>query len=263
MVVDVEGPPAGQGTDDEPADAPEADEPAGLRERPRGCYRDRREAGERLAVALARLAGPETVVVALPRGGVLVGFEMAAALQVPLDIWVVRKIGLPGHEELGLGAVAEGGYTHLSRDIVAATGVSRAEVGRLIKRKLAEVEHRTELLRGARPRVPLAGKTVIIVDDGIATGGTIRAVAGALRRERPARSVLAVPVAAADTLESLASAFDAIVCPLRPVVLHAVGYWYDDFGQVRDDEVMALLASARRRVDTTGEGHPSRRDRRV
>jgi putative phosphoribosyl transferase len=246
----AEGPPAGPaGGGEEASEEPDesfddVDEVA--------RFRDRREAGERLGLALAPLRGPATVVVALPRGGVLVGYEVARALGAPLEIWVVRKVGAPGHEELGLGAVAEGGYTHLSSEIVAATGISRAELGRLVKRKLAEVERRTQLLRGNHPRLGLTGKTVVLVDDGIATGGTIRAVAGALQRERPAQLVLAVPVAGVDTIASLAPEFDRVVCLEQPEVLHAVGLWYDDFGQVDDDEVITLLADARR---WAGVGH--------
>jgi putative phosphoribosyl transferase len=225
-----------------------------------GRFRDRREAGERLGAALMALHGPQTVVVALPRGGVEVGFEVARALEAPLDIWVVRKIGVPGHEELGLGAVAEGGYTHLSPEIVAATGIPRGELARLCKRKLVEVERRTQLLRAGHARVSVADKVVVLVDDGIATGGTIRAVAGALRREGPARLVLGVPVAAADTIEALSHEFDEVVCLEQPVVLHAVGLWYDDFGQVDDQEVIALLAAARRTTAPAGDPEALRRD---
>jgi putative phosphoribosyl transferase len=188
---------------------------------------------------------------------VLVGYEVARELRAPLEIWVVRKVGVPGHEELGLGAVAEGGYTHLSSEIVEATGVSRTEIARLVRRKLGEVERRTQLLRGGHLRQNLTGKTVILVDDGIATGGTMRAVAGAVRRERPAQLVLAVPVAAPDTIAALAPEFDRVVCLEQPVILHAVGLWYDDFGQVDDDEVMTLLADARRWAPAAGE-HPAR-----
>jgi putative phosphoribosyl transferase len=244
MVVDVEGVASGprrtraQGEPDgEPGDVAAADQAA--------PFFDRREAGARLGAALAGLGAEDVVVIALPRGGVVVGAEVAAALGAPLDIWIVRKIGAPGHEELGLGAVAEGGFTHLSEDIVRALGIGKGELGRLVRRKHAELDRRTKLLRGERPRPLLAGKTVVLVDDGIATGGTIRAVAGALRRERPRRLVLAAPVAAADTLAALAHEFDRVVCLEVPRALHAVGLWYEDFRQIDDDEVIDCLRAAR------------------
>jgi putative phosphoribosyl transferase len=205
------------------------------------CFRDRTEAGQRLGLALEKYAREPVVVIALPRGGVLVGEEVAKALAAPLDIWVVRKIGMPGHEELGLGAVAEGGYTYVSHEILGATAISAEDVSRLAKRKAVEVERRTHLLRGHRPRPVLTDKVVVVVDDGIATGGTIRAVIGALRAEQPARLVLAVPIAAADTLAALAPLVDDLVCLEVPTALHAVGFWYDDFRQVSDQEVVAIL----------------------
>lgn len=211
-----------------------------------GRFRDRKEAGRRLGVALTPYLDQDVVVVALPRGGVLVGYEVARALAAPLEIWVVRKIGVPGHEELGLGAIAEGGYTYFSPEIVRATGIELPELARLTRKKSIELERRTRLYRGKRPRPSLADKVAIVVDDGIATGGTTRAVAGALRLERPRRLVLAVPVAAADTLAALAPEFDDVVALAAPTVLHAVGLWYEDFRQVDDHEVIELLAWARR-----------------
>ena len=208
-------------------------------------FRDRREAGARLGAALRGHLGPLPIVIALPRGGVLVGNEVARAIEAPLDVWIVRKIGVPGQEELGLGAIAEGGYTSYSPQIVRAAGLNPEQLARLTKRKADELARRTRLLRGKRPPPQIEGRTVILVDDGIATGATIRAVAGALRQQRPARLVLAVPVAAADTLASMAEEVDDIVCLETPTVLHAVGLWYDDFRQVSDDEVIDLLAAAR------------------
>jgi putative phosphoribosyl transferase len=217
-------------------------------------FQDRRDAGQRLGLALRALLErptvpgtplPEPIVIALPRGGVLVGAEVARAIGAPLDIWIVRKVGVPGHEELGLGAVAEGGATYISPDIVAATNVSPDEVAALIDRKKVEVERRTLLLRHRRPRPVVTGKRVILVDDGIATGGTIRAVARALRAERPWQLVLAAPIAALDTANALAEEVDEVVCLETPTVLHAVGAWYDDFRQVADGEVVAILEAAR------------------
>lgn len=220
------------------------------------CFRDRRDAGRRLGAAVQRYLarrppdpGAAAIVIALPRGGVLVGCEVARAIEAPLDIWVVRKIGAPGHEELGLGAVAEGGATYLSAEIVAVTKVSPADVAALIARKTDEVARRTQLLRGTRPAPVIESKLVILVDDGIATGGTIRAVARALRALRPKRLVLAVPIAACDTAQALADEVDDVVCLETPAVLHAVGAWYDDFRQVADSEVVTILESAAKPTD--------------
>jgi putative phosphoribosyl transferase len=228
-------------------------------------FRDRRDAGKRLGSAIARHlaqhppdAGSEAIVIALPRGGVLVGAEVARAIAAPLDIWVVRKIGVPGHEELGLGAVAEGGATYLSSEIVALAKISNDDLAALIERKRAEVERRTQLLRGARPAPVIAGKVVVLVDDGIATGGTIRAVARALRALQPQRLLLAAPIAAAETTEALAEEVDEVVCLATPRVLHAVGAWYEDFRQVADGEVMAILSAVR--SERAGQSGRAERD---
>jgi putative phosphoribosyl transferase len=219
-------------------------------------FRDRRDAGQRLGQAVREHLlqhpppvegeGTDAIVIALPRGGVLVGAEVARAIGAPLDIWIVRKIGVPGHEELGLGAVAEGGATYLSAEIVALAKISRDDLAQLIERKQAEVQRRTQLLRASRLPPEIAGRVVILVDDGIATGGTIRAVARALRTHHPRRLVLAAPIAAADTAQALAEEVDDIVCLETPTALHAVGAWYEDFRQVPDAEVVAILEASRR-----------------
>jgi putative phosphoribosyl transferase len=218
-------------------------------------FRDRRDAGQRLGAAVRRhlLQHPpaaaseaaEAIVIALPRGGVLVGAEVARAIAAPLDIWIVRKIGVPGHEELGLGAVAEGGAVYLSAEIVALAKISRDDLALLIEQKRAEVQRRTQLFRAERLPPGIAGKVVILVDDGIATGGTIRAVARALRTHHPRRLVLAAPIAAADTAEALSEEVDDIICLETPPVLHAVGAWYEDFRQVPDAEVVAVMEAFR------------------
>jgi putative phosphoribosyl transferase len=219
-------------------------------------FRDRRDAGQRLGAAVRRHLlqtvpqigsdAASAIVIALPRGGVLVGAEVARAIAAPLDIWIVRKIGVPGHEELGLGAVAEGGAVYLSAEIVALAKISRDDLALLVERKRAEVERRTQLLRAARLPPGIAGKVVVLVDDGIATGGTIRAVARALRGHHPRRLVLAAPIAAADTARDLAEEADDVICLETPTVLHAVGAWYEDFRQVPDAEVVAILEAVRR-----------------
>lgn len=208
-------------------------------------FADRRSAGAALATALSRYHGSSTIVLALPRGGVPVGYEVARALGAALDIWVVRKIGVPGQEELGLGAVAEGGHVYLSPQIVRATGLSPEEIAPLVEAQWSEVQRRVRQFRGTRDRPSLEGKTVIVVDDGIATGGTVRAVLGDVRAQRPARLVLAVPVAADETIEAMGNDADEVVCLLPVARLHAIGHWYDDFAQVSDDEVVDLLARAR------------------
>lgn len=214
-------------------------------------FRDRVDAGRRLATELRGYAGEHPVVLALPRGGVPVGYEVARALCAPLDVWVVRKIGVPWHPELGLGAVAEGGYVHLTHEILDRVELSRAELSALTESKRREVDERVRKFRGDRPAPVLRNRTVIVVDDGIATGGTVRAVVRSVRAQHPKYLVLAVPVAAADTLEALASEVDRIVCLLAPDDLHAIGLWYDDFSQVQDDEVIRLLERARREQDAT------------
>jgi putative phosphoribosyl transferase len=209
-------------------------------------FRDRVEAGLKLASVLKDYAAESPIVLALPRGGVPVGFEVAKALGAPLDVWVVRKVGVPWHPELGLGAVAEGGYVHISRDLVAEIGIPKSQLDEVIAAKRAEVEKRVRRFRGGHPPPELRGRTIILVDDGIATGGTVRAALRAIRAAEPKQVVLAVPVASADTLASLADEVDHIVCPLVPSELYAIGLWYEDFSQVDDDEVTRLLDRARR-----------------
>jgi len=208
-------------------------------------FQDRHEAGKRLAVLLHEYAPEAPIVLALPRGGVPVGYEVARALGVPLDVWVVRKVGVPWHPELGVGAVAEGGYVYISREMVAEIGLDRDELESVIAREQAEVEARVRRFRGERSPPALQGRAVILVDDGIATGGTVRAALRAIKAAGPKHVVLAVPVASPDVLESFASEVDRIVCPLMPEELYAIGVWYEDFGQVSDDEVVRLLERSR------------------
>ena len=212
-------------------------------------FTDRREAGRALARALARLRDEDPVVLALPRGGVTVGDEVARALDAPLDVLVVRKLGAPGQPELAMGAVVDGDRPQevLNEEIVELLGVSPAELAHAVRHELGEIARRHRLYRGERLPEPITGRTVIVVDDGIATGATVRAALRALRRARPRRLVLAVPVAPADTVAALRPEVDTLVCLDSPEPFIAVGAHYRDFDQVRDEEVVAALEAARRR----------------
>jgi predicted phosphoribosyltransferase len=211
-------------------------------------FRDRTDAGRRLAAELREYAhDPNAIVLALPRGGVPVGYEVATALGVPLEVFVVRKLGLPWHEELAMGALASGGVRVLDEDLIRLARVSREDVERVTGWEQAELERRERLYRGDRPFPDLHGRTVILVDDGLATGSTMRAAVTALRLEGPARIVVAVPVAAPETCAAFQHVADEIVCAETPEPFEAVGLWYDDFSQTTDDEVHELLEQARGR----------------
>jgi predicted phosphoribosyltransferase len=209
-------------------------------------FNDRYEAGRVLAGLLSRYAGrPDLLVLALPRGGVPVGYEIATALGAPLDIFVVRKLGLPWHEELAMGALASGGVRLLNEDVIRMYGVSRQDVERITAAEQAELERRERRYRGDRPFPDLHGKTVILVDDGLATGSTMRAAVEALRQEGPAQIVVAVPVSAPETCDAFRDVADDIVCAVTPEPFYAVGLWYEDFSQTTDEEVHDLLERAR------------------
>lgn len=208
-------------------------------------FRDRREAGRVLARLLGRYAGRDDVVVlALPRGGVPVAYEVAKALAAPLDVFVVRKLGVPGHRELAMGALASGGSLVLDERLIRSLRIGEAAIERTLAAEARELERRELAYRGDRELPELEGKTVILVDDGLATGSTMRAAALAVRKHRPARIVVAVPVAAAQTCNELRADVDEVVCAVTPRAFHAVGLWYDDFSQTRDAEVRELLAQA-------------------
>ena len=209
-------------------------------------FRDRREGGRCLAAALRAYAGRDDVVVlALPRGGVPVAHEVARALGAPLDVFVVRKLGVPWHEELAMGAIATGGLRILNDEVVRAYGVTDDEIEAVAGREREELERRLRRYRGDRPRPDVAGRTVVLVDDGLATGATMHAAVEALRAEAPAAIVVAVPVAAQDACDGFLGIADDVVCAMTPEPFEAVGLWYVDFRQTTDEEVHELLARSR------------------
>ena len=209
-------------------------------------FDDRRDAGRRLARELLRFKGHDPVVLALPRGGVPIGFEIAQALEAPLDLVLVRKIGAPFQPELAVAAVVDGEKMELvlNEDLLVALSLSEGYVREQAARQVEEIERRRQLYLEGRERVQIEGKTALVVDDGIATGATMRAALRAVRRRQPRRLVLAVPVAPPETVESLRSEVDEVVCLATPDYLGAIGSFYADFRQVGDDEVRELLGRA-------------------
>lgn len=207
-------------------------------------FLDRTDAGRRLATALAGYRQQRPVVLALPRGGVPVAAEVAQALAAPLDLLIVRKLGVPWHRELAMGAVVNGGDPIVVRndDVIRSAGITEADIAAVSKQELAEIERRRRRYLGDRSPVDVAGCTAIIVDDGIATGATIRAALKATRLRKPAKRVLAVPVAPTDTIDALRADADDVVCLERYEPFGAISLYYDDFRQVADDEVMEILA---------------------
>ena len=205
-------------------------------------FADRRHAGAVLARQLQRFADRhDLVVLALPRGGVPVAYEVARALGAPMDVFVVRKLGMPGHPELAMGAIASGGVRVMNEEAFTWYRPSAAAIETVTRAEQAELERRERAYRNGRPPLAVEGRTVILVDDGLATGSTMRAAVLAIRRLRPARVVVAVPVGARDTCEALRAIADEVVCTLMPEPFSAVGLWYIDFSQTTDDEVRHLL----------------------
>jgi predicted phosphoribosyltransferase len=208
-------------------------------------FRDRHDAGRRLAGHLRDHANrSDVIVLALPRGGVPVGYEVATALGAPLDVFVVRKLGLPWHDEIAMGAIASGGVRVLDRDLLRIARVSEADLRRVIAVEEKELARRERQYRGDRPFPDLRGKTVILTDDGLATGSTMRAAVEALRQEGPARIVVAVPVSSPETCDAFRGVADEVICAETPEPFRAVGAWYDDFSQTTDQEVHELLERA-------------------
>lgn len=213
-------------------------------------FRDRTEAGRLLARRLRRYAGrSDVIVLALPRGGVPVAYEIATALKAPLEVFIVRKLGVPGQEELAMGAIASGGVTVLSEDLIADLGLQREDIAQVTARELIELERRERVFRGDRPFPSLQGRLVILVDDGIATGATMRAAVRAIRQQRPSCISVAVPVGAPQALEALQNEADELICLLSPDPLLGIGAWYEDFTQLTDEEVIAYL-------ECVGDGAP-------
>lgn len=205
-------------------------------------YKDRTDAGQQLAERLAPYRDRKDVLVlGLPRGGVPVAYEVAKALHVPLDVYLVRKLGAPGQEELAMGAIATGGVMLLNHDVIRELGITDEMTRAISMREWQELARREGLYRGARPLPEVAGKTVILVDDGLATGFTMRAAIAALKKQGPAHIVVAVPVAAAQTADELAAEVDEVVCLYTPSLFYAVGLWYGDFRPITDEQVYALL----------------------
>ena len=209
-------------------------------------YRNRSEAGKHLAAQLVHYADRDDVLVlALPRGGVPVAFEVAQALGVPLDVFLVRKLGVPGHEELAMGAIASGGVRVLNDDLVEYLLIPDSVIDSVAADELQELKRRERAYRGSRPEPDVSGKTIILVDDGLATGSTMRAAAAALRQQNPARIVVAVPVSAPETCDEYRMGVDEIICAAKPQQFLGVGRWYRDFSQTTDEEVRTLLEQAK------------------
>ena len=209
-------------------------------------FKDRAEAGRYLAQQLAQYANdPNVVVLALPRGGVPVAYEVAQALKAPLDVFVVRKLGLPGNEEYGIGAIASGGTRVLNDEFVSYLRMPVELIDKITATQRVELERRERLYRGTRAPVDVTGRTVIIVDDGLATGSTMRVAVKALRQKNPKKIVVAVPVGSREVCDSFRKEIDTIaVCAITPEPFHAVGLWYRDFSQTTDAEVQQLLRKA-------------------
>jgi Predicted phosphoribosyltransferases len=205
-------------------------------------FRDRTHAGQYLAEKLQKYAHkPKTIVLGLPRGGVVVAHEIAQKLGLPLDIFLVRKLGVPGYEELAMGAIASGGVRIMNQDVLRSISISRDDIQAIAQREEEELKRRETAYRNNRPRLDLKNYTVILVDDGLATGATMRAAVVALRKHDPQKIIIAVPTASPDTCAEFQAKVDEIICGITPSPFNAVGLWYDDFSQTSDEEVQQLL----------------------
>ncbi len=211
-------------------------------------YRNRREAGQALAELVRRLPARDSVVLGLPRGGVPVAFEVARAIDAPLDVFVVRKLGVPGHEEFAMGAIASGGVRVLNDDVIDSLHISPEVIDATVRREAIELRRREDLYRDGRSPVDVRGKRAILVDDGLATGASMRAAVAALRLLEPAEIVVAVPVAAAESCEDFRHEVDTCICAATPEPFYGVGLWYRDFAPTLDSEVRELLALALQEV---------------
>jgi predicted phosphoribosyltransferase len=212
-------------------------------------FKDRRDAGKKLAQRLTTYKGrPNGLILALPRGGVPVAYEVALALSIPLDIFIVRKLGVPGREELAFGAIASGEVRVLNRDVVRMLSVPDQVINFVTKREAEELQRRENLYRGRRPLHQVRDHTVILTDDGLATGASMRAAVAGVRAQHPARIVIAVPAAAPEACQAFQAEVDEVVCAITPDLFYGVGSWYEDFSQVTDDEVRILLQEANRQL---------------
>lgn len=208
-------------------------------------YKDRVQAGKYLAKKLEQYSNdPDAIVLGLPRGGVVVAYEVAQELQLPLDIFLVRKLGVPGYEELAMGAIASGGVQVINEDVIRMIHISQDDIEAAVKREEKELDRREKAYRGKRPGLDIKSKNVILVDDGLATGATMRAAISALYKQHPRKIIMAVPVASPETCENFRSKVDDLVCAMTPAYFHAVGEWYEDFPQNTDEEVQQLLHRA-------------------
>jgi putative phosphoribosyl transferase len=219
-------------------------------------FQDRHEAGKRLAEHLTDYAHrPDVIVLALPRGGVPVAFEVAQAHHAPLDVFLVRKLGVPGQEELAMGAVATGHVRYLNQKVVSEFNVTPEDIEAVTQAEMRELERRENLYRDDRPAPEVNGKTVILVDDGLATGASMYAAVMALRQRDPAQIVVAVPIASPETCDAFRDVVDDIVCAVTPEPFYAVGLWYRDFSQTTDEEVRDLLARAEKSYSKESRTH--------
>ena len=218
-------------------------------------FKDRRDAGRQLAQALRSYAGrSDVLVLGLPRGGVPVAFEVAQALGAPLDVFIVRKLGMPRYQELAIGAIASGGVRVLNEGLIRTAGVSQLDIEAVTAAEERELNRRLRRYRGDRPLPEIAGRTVILIDDGLATGSTMQAAVMALRQERPAAIVVAVPTAPPETCDAFRGLVEEVVCAVTPEPFYGVGLWYQDFSQTTDEEVHELLERARERFDGSAAG---------
>lgn len=211
-------------------------------------YLDRIEAGHQLLDAIKPMADPQAVILALPRGGVPLGYVLAQALHAPLDVLLVRKLGVPGQEEVAMGAIASGGFHFVNEEYTKALQIEDSEIHLVIEREMQELERREILYRSGRTSIPLLNRQVIIVDDGIATGATMRVAVEAVRQRMAAEVIIAVPVAPAQVVHSLSGVVEHIVCPLTPPNFRAVSLWYENFPQTTDEEVLDLLQTSWREL---------------
>jgi putative phosphoribosyl transferase len=226
-------------------------------------FQNRAEAGQQLASRLGKYANREDVIVlGVPRGGVPIAFEVATALNLPLDIFVLRKLGVPGHEEFAFGAIGSGGIRVLDRQVIESLGLSNMVIELVTRAERAELARREQIYRGGRPPLNVCGKTVILVDDGIATGASLTAGVHAIRQMKPAAIVIAAPVAPRSTVNRLRREVDDLVCVETPERFYGVGQFYSDFSQVSDEEVNALLDSAYRQRDEQQYHHAGAKARR-